>query len=441
DSRKGVGVRDVRDPKGVTRFTTHPWESTGPWLSYDRAQWHRGQFQTMAAGGIDVALAMYRGGAADRRTYALKGLDMMSQALKELRGAEDQPFSRPHDYPRLGMALDLRGLADQYGGPVDLKDPETRRSFQGMIRDFFLHVPPEFRATVQLPSARAGSPAGPALAPTGTAYVVRLIGDAAVKYIDEETLTEASKQVQAEFGARVLWIGTPALQARVKAFDAVAPYPAGSAEASINDTTWLRTAALGPGYDDTGAGGKTTIRPRDNGQLLVDDIRRVLQARPDWIVVDSWNDYATGSDIGPSLEFGLLYKDLFRAAVLQYKHSADYSAHFIRAGAPRVMDPGHVYQVEVVVQNTGTSDWDSSNLAVLTYRWLKDGQVIADRGATTNSSGHARGVGKSYLIGVAPIQEGKPLAPGDYELEFNMAQLVGNDRVPFPLEDTAPYRI
>ena len=211
DPRKPTPARDVRDAKGVSLMTDHPWESVGPWFSYDRAQWHKNQFQMMAAGGIDVALAVYRGDPASRAGYALKGLDMMTQGLKELRSEGTGPFIKPREYPQLALALDLSSLAQQSGGPVDLKQPEAQRGLYGMIRDFYRHVPEEFRATVQLPPARQGTAAevGTASTPRGIAYVVRLLGDEAVKDADNSVLTYVNGRFAKEFGARLLWVGTP----------------------------------------------------------------------------------------------------------------------------------------------------------------------------------------------------------------------------------------
>ena len=444
DPRKQAPFRHVRDAKGLTLFTHHPWESVGPWTSFDRVQWHKNQFQMMAGGGIDVALAVYRGDQVNRRAYAIKGLDVMTQALKEFRAEGLVPLMKRREFPQIGMALDLGGLADQHGGPVDLKNADVQRSLYGMVRDFYLHVPEEFRATVQLPAARlTGAPGKPIAAAStsqAAAYVVRLLGDAAVRDADDAFLRYAGDRFAREFGARLIWVGTPALAAKVKTLDAVAPFPAASQPAALNDAGWIRTGSLGPGYDDATAA--QPIRPRENGQQTVTDFRRILDAKPDWVFIDSWNGYQHGTDVAPSLEHGLLYRDLIRGAVLQYKQSADYAAGFLKASAPRVMQPGLIYQMDLIVQNSGTSDWDDFNLASLSYRWLKDGKYVGDPGVPISSPGQVRGDTQAYLIGVAaPINEGKSLPAGEYELEFHMVRRIGNENVPFPHDETPPLRI
>ncbi len=443
DPRKSVPTRGIRDVRGLTRLTDHPWDSVGPWMSYDRTQWHRNQFQMMMAGGVDVALAVYRGGLADRRGYAIKGLDTMTQALKEMRGEGASALTSRQLFPRIGLALDLRGLADQYGGKADLTDADVQRSLYGMVRDFYLHVPEEFRAAVQLPATRrAAQDAAGGNAQRGVAYVVSLTHDEVVTGAGAQTLESVNKRFAAEFGARLIWVGSPSLARRLPALDGAAAYPAAGAGVELLQHGWLRTASLGPGADASSQGPDAVIRPRDNGIQMVQDLRRAIQAGPDWIFVDSWNDYARGTDIAPSLEHGQQYRDLLRAAVLDFKQSEDYSALFLRANAPRVIRHGPAYQIEVVVQNSGTSDWDQTNVASLTYRWFQNGKPVGLPGVTIQRTGQKRGDTRPYLIGVVgPATKDEVLPPGEYELEFAMSRLASGEEVFFDGGQQAAYRV
>ncbi len=446
DPRKPVPFQGVRAKNGLSLLTNHPWESAGPWLSFDRAQWHKNHFQLMAAGGVDVALAVYKGDRASRQAYAIKGLDVMTQGLKELRSEGLGPFTQSREFPQIALALDLQGLADQYGGPVDLKDADVQRSLYGMVRDFYTHVPEEFRATVQLPASRlVGDPVktlGPSNTPAGTAYVVRLMGDAAVKDANASVLTNVGTRFAREFGARLVWVGTPALQAKVGTFDAVSPYPGATQPSVINTEGWITTGAYGPGYDDGAQGPATQIRPRENGNQTVLDFRRIHNDSPNWLFIDSWNGFGRGTDIAPSLEYGLLYRDLVRGALYQYKGSSDYAATIFKANTPRVMQPGAIYQVDAVVQNSGSADWDAFNGAALSYRWLRNGKPVGDPGSSVPSNGQARGESKTYLIGVtSPIKEGKPEPAGEYELEFNLNRRVGDELVWFDPDSTSAFRV
>ncbi len=446
DPRKKVPFTGVRTATGQSLLTNHPWESVGPWMSYDRAQWHKNQLQLMAAAGVDIALPIYRGDARSRRGFAIKGLDVLSQGLKELRSEGLRPLLSAREYPLIGLCLDLGGLADAYGGPVDLRDPDVQRSLYGMIRDFYTHIPVEFRATIQMPLARLGQdawrrpPAGDQ--PLGTAYVVRLINDAAVKGADSAFITAVGDRFEREFGARLVWIGTPAMRERASALDAVSPYPAGVRQAETMDDGWITTGSLGPGYDDSGASFATDIRSRENGNQAVQDFRRLSRNQPDWLILDSWNNYPQGSDFAPSLEYGLLYRDLLRGALYQFKGTADYAATVMRVNLPRVMSSGPIYQVEVAVQNSGTVDWDPLSGITVSYRWFRDDKQIGEPGAATPVAGHVRGETRTYMVGVAgPLVDSKPAAPGNYTLEINLNRRVGDEVVWFEPQDTYPCRV
>ncbi len=84
DPRKAAPLVGVTRPNGSTALAHHPLEGVGPWLSYDRADWHRGQLRELRRSGIDVILPEYRGDAASRKQYADKGLRVLANALQNL---------------------------------------------------------------------------------------------------------------------------------------------------------------------------------------------------------------------------------------------------------------------------------------------------------------------------------------------------------------------
>ncbi|MBI3910034.1 MAG: hypothetical protein HY320_03770 [Armatimonadetes bacterium] len=428
DRRKKAAFRFVREADGRTRLAHHPWDSDGPWFSADRSQWHRNQLQLMAGAGIDVALAVFRGDAEERGAYAIKGLDVMVQGLKELRAENVAPLSRPHEYPQVGLALDLGSLARQYGGPVDLKNEDVQRSLYGLIRDFYLHVPAEFRAWVQLSRKHPGlaqDPPAEASAPAGTACVVRLFNDTAVRDADNSFLVTCNRRFAAEFGAQLLWIGTPALAQKADRLDAcAADTPATGAESAKG--AWLSTGRLSPGYDDLLLASPGRLRARQNGATYVADWRQVHRAAPEWVLLDSWNDYARGTELAPTLEYGLQYQDLTRAAAREFKAAGPHSARVVRATVPRVAQPRIVYPVEVVVQNTGTADWDPLSSIFVSYRWLKGGKPVGDQPAAAIAATLARGDVRTYILGVtAPMKGRQPLPAGDYDLELGLVRRIG----------------
>jgi hypothetical protein len=434
DPRKEVPFRGIRDEDGRTMLTHHPWESIGPWMSYDRAQWHKSQFQSLAAGGIDVVLLHYRGDRQSRADYSLKGLDVMVQGLKELRGDGTTVPTRAREFPHLGLALDLGSVAAAHGvDQVDLTQPETQATLSGMVEDFFRHIPLEFRAIVNRPVESGQAPA----------CILQLVHDAAVSNWDDAFPARLRQHFQKTFGADLVIVGSERLVARAPSLDASAVYPAAHQPAAIQHHGWIRTASLGPGYDDSAQGSGGTIRPRDNGQQTVQDFQTALAENPDWVFIDSWNGYHRGTEIAPTLEHGLLYRDLIRGSIFQFKGAETFAFNILQAGIPSVMQPGHLYQVEVVVQNEGTTDWDSINQASLSYRWIQDGQVVGDRVTPLAARGrHAAGDHRAYLLSItSPLDEGRPMPAGEYQLELTMTRRERNATVRFPAPVGGAYRV
>src|SRR5262249_45575379 len=112
DPRKPVPISHTRAQDGSSLLGSHPWDGTGPWLSYDRVQWHKNQLELIRDTGIDVVLPVYAGVEGGAPSYAVKGLDCLAQALKEIRAEGRQPYRHERGYPLIGMWLDLSAVRD-----------------------------------------------------------------------------------------------------------------------------------------------------------------------------------------------------------------------------------------------------------------------------------------------------------------------------------------
>ncbi len=144
----GAGGTPLWTPEGRPAAPDQPKEGCGPWYSYRRVAWHR----------------------------------RLTQALKELR-AQGKP------YPLVGMMLDTGALAG-----ADLTTEAGRRLLYGMIRDFFLHVPPEFRAQLGLAAGAEGPPG-----------VAVLLGEPdALADWDADFLSYCDRRFVEDFGSQLL---------------------------------------------------------------------------------------------------------------------------------------------------------------------------------------------------------------------------------------------
>ena len=67
-----------------------------------------------------------------------------------------------------------------------------------------------------------------------------------------------------------------------------------------------------PGYDDTKIRKPGLKAERQDGNVYRVMWEEAIRARPDWVLITSWNEWHEGSEIEPSLEFGEQYLTLTR---------------------------------------------------------------------------------------------------------------------------------
>ena len=68
-----------------------------------------------------------------------------------------------------------------------------------------------------------------------------------------------------------------------------------------------------PGYDDTKIRHPGLKVDRQNGRVYRLLWQAVLDSKPDWVLITSWNEWHEGSEIEPSLEYGDAYLQMTRA--------------------------------------------------------------------------------------------------------------------------------
>ena len=141
-------------------------------------------------------------------------------------------------------------------------------------------------------------------------------------------------------GRSTVWIGEGDDFSYLAAFDGIHPYsiawsgdPAGTLSV-YGQRTRDKAAALGapklwvpvimPGYDDRNTGrGDAFVRDREDGRYFERTFEAALASKPDWaIIVNSFNEWAEGSMIEPSVTYGDKYLSLARGFADRYRNYA-----------------------------------------------------------------------------------------------------------------------
>jgi hypothetical protein len=183
----------------------------------------------------------------------------------------------------------------------------VQRTFYGMIREFFLHVPPEYRAEIRRPLPDGEKPAGDSGAATapGHGALVVLGSATAFKDLDGSFATYCARRFEREFGSGLVWLAAADFQPRAPGLDGYLPAGAGQ-KWPPDPRAWLRVARVRPGADNTAiSGGTPTIQSRGNGRTYIESWLEALRLNPQWVFIDGWNSHHDGTAIAPSHEYGL----------------------------------------------------------------------------------------------------------------------------------------
>lgn len=412
DTRRAPGGLPAPEADPMLTLTDFPIKGPGPWFSHDRVQWHKDELADIVAAGIDVVLPVYRGDAASRAANAARGLDCLVSAIAEMR-------EEGRRYPLVGMFLDTSSMSDASGGKPDLAADQAKQTFYRMIREFFQRVPEEFRAQTQCDKPSAGE----------SACILFLGASDAFSALDSSFVTYCNESFRRDFGQGLVWIASDDYKGKADGFDGFCRLGAGLG-ATFDDSGRIDVGAIGPGFDNSAAAplGQARIRSREGGQTYDKDWEFILTKNPHWIVCDTWNAFADGSEISASRQYGRACIDSTSAHINRFLGGRDFSVRYIRWNVPRVIPPKQFAQAELVVRNAGNSPWRASDGYALTYRWYKTGRFFGESKIRRPLERDVMpGDTVTVVIGIAPVgTQGAQLPEGDYELRFELFRMSDN---------------
>ncbi len=410
DIRKPTPFQGTFDPtNGRFLLADEPPTGAGPWFSSDRASWHRGLLYEMRRSGVDVALVSVGGPEAPTGNADDKALLVMTEALREM--TEDGLPT-----PKVALELNLTRLSTD-GAPTDVSTTEGRARLYAAVRRFFAVVPPMFRSRVTLPVSAGGVPA----------YPVFFAG-AGITGTDGAGWTDALRESFAsEFGAEsggatLLFVGGVDFDAKKSPGLAAGGVPLLTGGAAMSGVLPLQV--IQPGLETP-----EKIVGRKDGDTFKAAWQTALAAKPKWYVIDSWNDFARGTEVVASRQYGTRYLDLTRINSVQIGNLEGIDLRWRTNDVPRRLRVGQTAPVRVSVQNGGGVALRSEDGYALSYRWRQGDTVVAEAPLRTRlTQAFLPTQTRSFLVGLTSLSQdasGKlaPLPPGEYSLEVDFLKL------------------
>ncbi|MCB9882149.1 MAG: DUF5010 domain-containing protein [Planctomycetes bacterium] len=261
----------------------------GQRVGYDLQAWHRAEMEDVVAAGIDVVLPVYWG-AVDH--YDKPDVAFSVRGLPPLVAALDAMSEEKGTAPKVGMFYDtstwlahVRGERSRENARLDLRTEEGLDVLYRTVRDFFRQVPPRHWACLH------GQP------------LVVFYASAFASGYDQATFDRLRERFASDFAGVEPYV---VLDATFAGVDSQARCRWGAA---LNGPfVEGRVAQIGAGYDDRAVRGRTTpVREREDGRFYARNWQRVLEVRPELVLIETWNEHHEGTSIARTREYGRFY--------------------------------------------------------------------------------------------------------------------------------------
>jgi hypothetical protein len=415
DLTKAYPVRGVLSERGQYLFADQPVEGLGPWFSTDRVGWHKSTLTTMKRVGIDAALTQIGGPDAPTALVDDKTIFTLVSALREL---SQERLGAPTITP----CFDTNYLAPTAQRP-DLATSVGRENLWRAVRRWMMLVPPEFRTRVALPG---GGSAYPIFFTDGT----NLQNAGAGGWADSLRRRFAEELGAQCGGTTLIFIGGKNFPLSENVVGAL---PAGTGKG----LGALPLFVISPGS-------QTPLIPRKSGETYKTRWDDAISAGSRWFLIDSWNDFAAGSEIAPSRQYGEEYLDATRVQLVRASSNRNWGVRLNESDLPRTLKTGELFPSKLTLQSVGLTPLRGTSVPALSYRWVQGGKTVAKspvgiRPPLTLLATQSA----SVRLGVASLDEtNKPLPPGEYTVVLEATgpdgKIADSLTVPVRLENKRP---
>ncbi len=353
DPRKSDPLNPIVSVDGMSLIANHYAEGCGSWISYDRIGWQLSQLTSLRNAGVEVALPVFKADMQSRHTYSRRGLMTMVAALNNLS-------DRGKEYPLVAMYLDTPSFVDlqiERTGNAELPDltkEEVQAEVYAAVKEFFTLVPSKFCAEVNT----GGVPAD----------ILFLSNASAFSGMDQSAVNYLRSHFAADFGRDLIIIGDSGFKGKLQLDGYFGDaYSSGYVE---DDGGPIKIASVSPGYDGTIASPNPTnnYHSREAGARYKNAWNKALAAKCNWVMIQDWNNYAFGTEVEASMEYGLEYMDYTRVFTRMLESQDVMPVSVLNEDIPAACVAGKDYVVHLVQENMGVNLLPA-NIDGMVFQW------------------------------------------------------------------------
>ncbi|MHB9026901.1 MAG: DOMON domain-containing protein [Armatimonadota bacterium] len=379
-----------------------PLDPLGPWIGADSPIYHLVQLGDARRAGIDV-LAVVIPAARGQRDQARERLLALANALADFDRATTATsfFYAPLVMPVIDFSR---------CGPAELADETLLQALERIIDDFYSIFAPQFRLMVPDSARKLCAPVLLTDPPPG---VVTEAG----------TLNTVSARVRARWEVPIGWM----LDASWGKDQAV---PDMLTRCSWNPATGMQlgggpmnTVMILPGVCVS----QKQYLPRRDGELFDNGWVKISSVRPDFVLLRSWNDFAEGTEVTASRQYGYQFIDSTKLASLRLAQSRGFGVRILQHNLPPTLRGGRTYPIELLLKNGSVEKLITREGYHVDYQVLQDGRKLYSGVATQRLTLLEMSTARIRFNLPTVLPSGFGLPAGHYQLQLEFRR----NRVPF----------